>query len=99
LGQDPILVEGADKASINFVTDHKMGSLAKVLTVIAAHGINLSKLQSFPLAGSQFNYGFHADMEFADPDQLKDALADIKAITKQIRILGVYKKGKFNIKK
>lgn len=97
LGQDQEVVKGANKASINFVTDHKMGSLAKVLTSIASHGINLSKLQSFPLAGSQFNYGFHADMEFKGREQLNEALRDIKVITKEIRILGVYKKGKFNI--
>ena len=96
LGQEKIVVEGANKASINFVTNHLMGSLAKVLTAIASQGVNLSKLQSFPLAGSQFKYGFHADMEFENADQLKLALKDIKALTKEIRILGVYKKGKFN---
>ncbi len=96
LGQDKVVVEGANKASINFVTNHMMGSLAKVLTAIASQGVNLSKLQSFPLAGSQFKYGFHADMEFENADQLKLALKEIKALTKEIRILGVYKKGKFN---
>ena len=97
LGQEKVVVEGANKASINFVTNHMMGSLAKVLTAIASQGVNLSKLQSFPLAGSQFKYGFHADMEFENADQLKLALKDIKALTKEIRILGVYKKGKFNV--
>ncbi len=96
LGQHHIVIEGANKASINFVTDHKMGSLAKVLTVIASQGVNLSKLQSFPLAGSQFKYGFHADMEFETEEQFKHALSEIKAITKEIRVLGIYKKGKFN---
>jgi prephenate dehydratase len=97
LGQSPIDVEGANKASINFVTNHKMGSLAKVLTAIASQGVNLSKLQSFPLAGSQFKYGFHADMEFENADQLKKALKEINAITTEIKILGIYKKGKFNV--
>jgi prephenate dehydratase len=97
LGQDKIEIDGANKASINFVTDHKMGSLAKVLTTIASQGVNLSKLQSFPLAGSQFKYGFHADMEFENADQIKLALKNIKSITKEIRILGIYKKGKFNV--
>ena len=54
----------ADKASVNFHTDHSRGSLAKVLTKIAEGGINLSKLQSFPIPGSDFKYSFHADMEF-----------------------------------
>ena len=42
-------VEVANKASVNFHTDHSRGSLAKVLTKIAEGGINLSKLQSFPI--------------------------------------------------
>src|SRR6201994_3097894 len=42
-----------DKASVNFHTDHSRGSLARVLTKIAEGGINLSKLQSFPIPGSE----------------------------------------------
>jgi prephenate dehydratase len=42
-------IPDADKASVNFHTDHSRGSLAKVLTRIADSGINLSKLQSFPI--------------------------------------------------
>ncbi|MEJ7913612.1 MAG: chorismate mutase, partial [Chitinophagaceae bacterium] len=54
--------DGADKASLTFETDHSKGSLAKVLTAIAANGINLTKLQSFPIPESQCKYSFHADM-------------------------------------
>ena len=57
-------VNDANKASVNFHTDHSRGSLAKVLTKIAEGGINLSKLQSFPIPGSDFKYSFHGDMEF-----------------------------------
>ena len=57
-------VSNANKASINFHTDHSKGSLAKVLTKIAEADINLSKLQSFPIPGSNFKYSFHADLEF-----------------------------------
>ena len=60
----PKKLAGADKASVNFHTDHSKGSLAKVLTKIADGGINLSKLQSFPIPGSDWKYSFHADMEF-----------------------------------
>src|SRR5258706_2268745 len=58
-----VAVQDANKASINFHTDHSRGSLARVLTKIAEGGINLSKLQSFPITGSDFKYSFHADME------------------------------------
>jgi prephenate dehydratase len=63
-------VDGADKASLNFHTDHSRGSLARVLGVIADEGVNLSKLQSFPIPGSDFKYSFHADMEFDDRSHL-----------------------------
>jgi prephenate dehydratase len=57
-------VTNADKASLYFQTDHSKGILAKVLATIASGGINLSKLQSMPIPGSNFKYGFYADMEF-----------------------------------
>jgi len=87
-------VEDADKASVNFHTDHSRGSLAKVLTKIADGGINLSKLQSFPIPGSDWQYSFHADMEFETIDQFNEVIEDIKPITASLKVYGVYKKGK-----
>lgn len=84
----------ADKASINFHTDHSKGSLAKVLTEIADGGINLSKLQSMPIPGSDWRYSFHADLEFETIDQLNDVLKKIKPLTEDIKIYGVYKNGR-----
>jgi len=68
-----------------------------VLTIIAKEGINLSKLQSFPIAGSRFNYGFHADLEFETIHQFNQVKKKIAGSTKYIRVLGVYKKGKYNL--
>jgi prephenate dehydratase len=87
-------VEGANKASINFHTDHSKGSLARVLTTIAEAGINLSKLQSMPIPGSDFKYSFHADLEFDSKDQLMNALEEVKGMTEELQVLGVYKNGK-----
>jgi len=89
-------VEGANKASINFHTDHSKGSLARVLTNIAEAGINLSKLQSMPIPGSDFKYSFHADLEFNSKDQLNGALKDVEKLTEELQVLGVYKSGKVN---
>lgn len=86
-------VEGADKASVTFHTDHSKGSLAKVLTKIAEGGINLSKLQSFPIPGSDFKYAFHADMEFDSISQFENVIEIIKPLTESIKIYGVYKRG------
>ena len=90
----PLEIPGANKASINFYTDHSKGSLAKVLTTIAGAGINLSKLQSFPIPGSDWRYSFHADVEFENVAVFYTMIDEIKKITEALKIYGVYKKGK-----
>ncbi len=87
-------VEEADKATINFHTDHSRGSLARVLNCIAEAGINLSKLQSMPIPGSDFRYSFHADMEFDERKQLDQALTELHKRTASLQVLGVYKRGR-----
>jgi prephenate dehydratase len=86
-------VTDADKASLTFHTDHSRGSLAAVLTRISAGGINLSKLQSFPIPGSDFKYAFHADMEFENRDQFEQVLKEIGPLTEEVKVYGVYKRG------
>src|SRR5688572_26985999 len=86
-------VNDANKASVNFHTDHSRGSLAKVLMKIAEGGINLSKLQSFPIPGSDFKYSFHADMEFDTIGQFENVIEQIRPLTKEVKIYGVYKRG------
>lgn len=86
-------IENANKASVNFHTDHSRGSLAKVLTEIANGGINLSKLQSFPIPGSDFKYSFHADMEFDSVEQFNTVIENIKPLTAEIKVYGIYKRG------
>jgi prephenate dehydratase len=86
-------IDGADKASVSFHTDHSRGSLAKVLAKIAEDGINLSKLQSFPIPDTDFKYSFHADMEFEDITQFEKVIDDIRPLTEYLKIYGVYKRG------
>jgi prephenate dehydratase len=64
-----------------------------VLTRIADGGINLSKLQSFPIPGSDFKYSFHADLEFDSRADLKKVIDGITPLTDSLRILGIYRKG------
>ncbi|HTB99636.1 MAG TPA: prephenate dehydratase [Ferruginibacter sp.] len=86
-------IEDANKASINFHTDHSKGSLAKVLTKIADEGVNLSKLQSFPIPGSDWKYSFHADVEFDNLKQFDKVVKGMKALTEELKVYGVYKNG------
>jgi prephenate dehydratase len=86
--------EEANKASINFHTDHSRGSLARVLGTIADAGINLSKLQSVPIPEKEWKYSFHADMEFDAAVQFHRVLEQIRPLTETTHVLGLYKKGK-----
>jgi prephenate dehydratase len=88
-------IDGADKASVSFHTDHSRGSLAKVLAKIAEDGINLSKLQSFPIPDTNFKYSFHADMEFEHINQFEKVIDDIKPLTEYLKVYGVYKRGEW----
>jgi prephenate dehydratase len=84
----------ADKASIFFHLPHEPGSLARVLSAIAAEDINISKLQSSPMPEKEWNYYFHADLEFKHPGQLEKILEMLPAITLGLQVLGIYQKGK-----
>lgn len=86
-------VKDANKASVTFHTDHSRGSLAKVLTLIADAGINLSKLQSYPIPGSDWKYSFHADMEFEDTEHFDRVVEIMRPAISDLKIYGVYRKG------
>jgi len=89
-----VTVEQPDKASVNFHTDHSRGSLARVLSTIADGGINLSKLQSSPIPGSEWEYSFHADMEFEDMGQFERVIEAMRPLTAALKVYGIYKKGR-----
>lgn len=83
-----------NKASVTFTIKDEAGSLYKVLGIIKKYNINMSKIQSFALPNTKFEYGFYADLEF---DNIKKFYACIKALEKivnKIRVHGIYKNGK-----
>ncbi|MEI8075063.1 MAG: prephenate dehydratase [Bacteroidota bacterium] len=92
--KEAVLIADADKASIYFQTNHSKGILSKVLTLIAEGDINLSKLQSMPIPGSNFKYGFYADLEFENINQFHAVMQSIEGLTNSVKLFGVYKKGK-----
>ncbi len=92
--KEAIDIPMANKSSIYFQTNHSKGILAKVLTVIADAGINLSKLQSMPIPGSNFKYGFYADLEFEQRTQLDQVMEGIESLTNSVKVFGIYQSGK-----
>lgn len=82
-----------DKASICFHLSHKSGSLAAVLMSLSENKINLTKIQSLPLIGREWEYFFHLDLEFNDYAQYLNAMENIKPDIHEFKILGEYKQG------
>ena len=81
----------ADKASIVFSLPHEEGSLSKVLTILSFYGINLTKIQSLPVIGHEWEYLFYIDLTFDSLTRYRQAIDAITPLVNSIRILGEYK--------
>lgn len=81
------------KLSIYFETTHSPGSLAQLLSVISGLGINLSKLQSYPVPSKNTHYGFFATLEFHEEKQVDHLKILLESMTITFQVLGTYEKG------
>ena len=81
-----------DKASLCFTLPHKPGSLAQVLTILSFYDMNLTRIQSLPIPGVQWQYFFYADIRFDAYDRYRQALRAVKPLMADLRILGEYKR-------
>ena len=68
--------------------------LFKVLTILSFYNINLTKIQSLPIIGREWEYQFYIALNFDDYARYKQALDAILPLTKAFRILGEYTEGK-----
>ena len=84
-------LEKADKASIVFSLPHEEGSLSKVLTILSFYDINLTKIQSLPVIGHEWEYLFYVDVTFNNLTRYRQAIDAITPLVKSIKILGEYK--------
>ncbi len=82
--------EKINKASLSFALAHQIGSLSKILSIFSFHEINLTKIQSMPLIGKDWEYQFYVDLEVNNYERYKHALAAIEPFTSDIHILGEY---------
>ena len=76
-----------------FSLPHKDGSLSQVLSVLAFYGLNLTKIQSLPIVGKEFEYLFYVDLVFTDYVQYKQGLEAVRPLTHNLLILGEYELG------
>ena len=79
-----------DKASLVFSLQHARGSLSKVLTILSFYDINLTKIQSLPIIGREWEYRFYVDVTFDDPVRYRQAVDAARPLTSDFRILGEY---------
>jgi chorismate mutase/prephenate dehydratase len=86
-----IYVKGSERTSICFELPHKSGSLYHMLSHFIYNNINMTKIESRPIAGKAFAYRFFVDIEGGlDTPTVKNALHCIKEEAIEMKILGCY---------
>lgn len=80
-----------DKASLCFTLPHKPGSLAQVLTILSFYDMNLTRIQSLPIPGKEWQYFFYADIKFSSYSRYRQALKAARPLMADLYILGEYK--------
>ena len=83
-----------DKASLSFTLPHQTGSLSHVLSIFSFYRISLTKIQSIPVIGQEWEYHFLIDLTFDDPVRYRQSLDAIRPLTHELSILGEYNQGK-----
>lgn len=83
-----------NKSSIVCSLPHAEGSLSKVLSVFSFYGINLTKIQSLPIVGREWEYRFYIDLKFSDFERYQQSLSAIRPLISELKILGEYPEGK-----
>lgn len=82
---------GANRTSLMMVLPHRCGSLHHVLSRFYALGINLIKLESRPLAGSDFEFMFYFDIDIpVYSDELLRLFDDLGGAVTSLKYLGSY---------
>ena len=79
-----------DKSSMCFTLSHTPGSLAHVLTILSFYGMNLTRIQSLPIPGQEWQYFFYVDIKFEDYLRYEQALAAVRPLMEDLNILGEY---------
>jgi prephenate dehydratase len=90
LAEDLVKDSEIDKTSVVFTLPHTEGSLSKVLTILSFYDINLTKIQSLPILGREWEYLFYVDLTFKNLLKYKQGFDAIRPLMKDFKILGEY---------
>ena len=79
-----------NKASIVFTLPHTGGALSKVLTILSFYDMNLTKIQSMPIIGREWEYRFYVDLSFKSIVRYHQAIEAVRPLTNELSVLGEY---------
>lgn len=92
ISKELFIGKDADKISLIFSAPHKTGSLYRVLGRFSMTGLNLTKLESRPVANGKFDYNFYADVLGSVKDEATlDLLCALYDELPEFTFLGNYK--------
>jgi prephenate dehydratase len=83
-----------DKSSMVFTLPHEEGSLAKVLSILSFYHVNLTKIQSLPIVGREWEYQFYINLTFDNYERYRQSLDAIRPLLKDFQLLGEFKEAK-----
>ena len=84
-------LDKTNKASLVFSLPHEEGSLSQVLSILYFYKINLTKIQSLPIIGHEWEYMFYVDVTFSDLIRYRQSIDAIIPLTKELKVIGEYK--------
>jgi chorismate mutase/prephenate dehydratase len=89
--KDPAIYAGASRISLIFACENKPGALYDILSKPAALGINMTKLESCPVTGRNFEFIFFIELEASvqDPGVLP-MLEEMERSCQSFHFLGSY---------
>ena len=79
-----------NKAMIQFTLPHTTGALSKVLTIFSFYDITLTKIQSTPIIGCEWEYRFYVDLTFNSEERYRQALEAVRPLSNQLSVLGEF---------
>jgi prephenate dehydratase len=82
-----------NKATICFALPHKPGSLSHILSFLAFYDLDLTKIQSLPILGKEWQYLFYVDIKMNDYNRYQQALTAVKPLADSFEVLGEYRVG------
>ncbi|MDD2243862.1 MAG: prephenate dehydratase [Dysgonamonadaceae bacterium] len=86
-----------NKSSLVFILSHHEGSLSQVLSVLSFYGLNLTRIQSLPIIGREWEYQFYIDLTFTNFERYKQSIDAILPLVRDLKILGEYREDKQTI--